>query len=324
MEIYEPMLSQKGDKAILERPNLVGYLFEPCFEGIRVLIYKNKNDISIFNRKKKDIINLYPEFLDLPAYIKTKSCILDGVLLVLNKKKVPDSDLLQKRELTDNLSKVKAKSKKFPATIFVFDIIEKDGTSLIEEPLKKRKLILKESVENGTNIMVVPYTLQGKDLWNQVKKEKLKGMIAKEMNSRYMPNKSNWSWLEINNLNTTDVVIAGLTPKGKSKENFKDLILAKYNEKTDSFRYVAKIDSEETKINKEILLHIKNNFKTLLSQNIILPNDERSMFEQAFWLKPSLIAKVKFKEKDIHNRLIEPEITRLVSDKDPKDCRLEN
>ena len=323
MEIYEPMLSQKGDKAILERPNLVGYLFEPCFEGIRILIYKDKKDISVFNRKKKDIINLYPEFLDLPAYIKTKSCILDGVLVVLNKSKVPDPNLLQQRELTKNLSKVKAKSKQFPATVFVFDIIEKDGVSLVEEPLKKRKLILKESVENGTNVMVVPYTLQGKDLWNQVKKEKLKGMIAKEMNSRYMPNKYNWSWLEISNLNTTDVVIAGLTPKGKNKENFKDLILAKYHEKTDSFKYVGKIDSEETKINRDILLHIKKNFKTLISSSIILSNDERSMFKQAFWLKPSLIAKVKFKEKNIQNQLIEPVITRLVSDKDPEDCRFE-
>jgi ATP-dependent DNA ligase len=324
MEIYEPMLSQKGDKAILERPNLVGYLFEPCFEGIRVLIYKDKKDIAVFNRKKKDIVNLYPEFLDLPAYIKAKSCILDGVLLILNKNKTPDPNLLQQRELTKNLMKAKSKSKRFPATIFVFDIIEKNGISLIEEPLKKRKLVLKESVENSSNIMVVPYTLQGKDLWEQVKKEKLKGMIAKEMNSRYMPNKSNWSWLEISNLNTTDVVIAGITPKGKSKENFKELILAKYNEKTDSFRYVGKIDAEKAKIGKEILLNIKENFKPLISGNIILSNDERSLFEQALWLKPSLIAKVKFKEKDIQNYLIEPEIYRLVSDKEPKDCRIEN
>jgi ATP-dependent DNA ligase len=324
MEIYEPMLSQKGDKAILDRPNLVGYLFEPCFEGIRVLIYKDKKDIAVFNRKKRDIINLYPELLDLPAYIKTKSCILDGVLLVLNKNKIPDPNLLQQRELTKKLLNAKSKSKKFPATVFVFDIIEKDGISLTEEPLKKRKLTLKENVENGTNIMVVPYTLQGKDLWNQVKKEKLKGMIAKEMNSRYMPNKSNWSWLEIANINTTDTVIAGLTPKGKGKENFKDLILAKYSEKTDSFRYVGKINSEESKIGKEIHQHIKTNFKSLISQEIILSNDERTLFEQAIWLKPSLIAKVKFKEKDIQNKLIDPEIYRIVSDKEPKDCKLEN
>ncbi|MEW6296048.1 MAG: DEAD/DEAH box helicase family protein [Candidatus Diapherotrites archaeon] len=30
---------------------ILGYLFEPCFEGIRVLIYKDKKDISVFNRK---------------------------------------------------------------------------------------------------------------------------------------------------------------------------------------------------------------------------------------------------------------------------------
>ena len=323
MEIYEPMLSQKGDRAILDRPNLVGYLFEPCFEGIRVLIYKDKKDIAIFNRKKKDIITLYPEFLDLPICIKSKSCILDGVLLILNKNKVPDAELLQQRELTSNLLKVKSKSKQFPATIFVFDIVEKDKISLTEEPLKKRKIILKETVENGPNIMIVPYTLQGKDLWKQIQDQKLKGMIAKEMNSRYMPNKVNWSWLEINNLNISDTVIAGIIPKGKTQESIKEILLAKYHPKTESFRYVGKIDSEKEKIDKKIQLFIKNNFQKLKTENSILPNDERSLFQGALWFKPKIIAKVKFKEKQ-NNELIMPSITRLVSDKDPKECIIEN
>lgn len=322
MEVYEPMLSQKGDKAILERPNLVGYLFEPCFEGIRVLVYKDKKDIAIFNRKKRDIINLYPEFLDLPAYIKTKSCILDGVLVVLNKDKRPDPELLQKREMND-LLKVKTNSKQSPATIFIFDILEKDGISLSEEPLKKRKIILKESLENGPNTLIVPYTLQGKDLWNQVKEQKLKGMIAKEMNSRYIPNKINWSWLEINNLNIHDMIIAGLTTKEKTKEAIKELILAVYHPKTDSFRYAGKIDLGKEKVDRNIQLFIKDKIKSLKTDASILNNDERAIFPHAIWLKPSIITKIKYKDKQ-DNELISPVITRLVSDKEPKDCRIEN
>ena len=78
MEVYEHMQPKRGSTNILDRSNLIGYIFEPKFDGIRVLIYKDKEDIAIFNQIKKDLIALFPEFLDLPAFVKAKSCVLDA------------------------------------------------------------------------------------------------------------------------------------------------------------------------------------------------------------------------------------------------------
>ncbi len=321
MEIYEPMKTQLGDRAILDRPNLVGYLFEPCFDGTRVLIYKDKGSIAIFNKKKKDLIELYPEMLDLPAYIKTKSCILDGILIVLNEKKVPDASLLQQRELSKNPSKNKTKSKQFPATVIIFDILEIDNYSLANEPLKSRKLKLKKVIENGPHITIAPYTLQGKDLWKQIENQKLNGMVAKEMNSRYIPNGKNWSWLKINNLNQTNVIIAGLVKKA---ENFSDIILAKYNEKTDAFRYAGRVSEEN--VDPKTKQHIKSRMKSIISEDPTIAKEDLIYLsenkEQISWLKPLLTAKIKFKEKTLKNEFILPEIVRLRNDKDAKECVL--
>ena len=169
MEVYEHMQQKRGSTNILDRSNLIGYIFEPKFDGIRVLIYKDKEDIAIFNQMKKDLIALFPEFLDLPAFVKAKSCVLDAEIVVLNNSKVPDNSLLQEREHARSVQEIKFKSKKTPASLFVFDILEKDESSLIDEPLRKRKLILKEIITDGPNVTLVPYTMHGKDLWEDRK-----------------------------------------------------------------------------------------------------------------------------------------------------------
>lgn len=315
------MKTQPGDRAILDRPNLVGYLFEPCFEGIRVLIYKDRGNMAIFNKNKKDLITLYPEMLDLPAQIKTKSCILDGILIVFNENKLPDSRLLQERELSSQ-SKAKAKSRKFPATVIVFDILEKDDESLINEPLKSRKLILREVIENGQHLTLAPYTLHGKDLWKQIESQKLDGMIAKEMNSRYFPNGKNWSWLKINNLNQTDAVIAGLMKKG-NLDDFFGIILAKYHKKTDSFKYVGKITEN---LDKKTISHINSRLKSLSTETAILSKEDIEKLNNAgtnlqdiIWLKPILITKIRYKE-NVNNEIVLASILRLRNDKNAKDC----
>jgi ATP-dependent DNA ligase len=321
MEIYEPMKTQTGDKDILNRSNLVGYLFEPCFEGTRVLVYKDKSNIAIFNKKKKDLITQFPEMLDLPAYLKTKSCILDGVLIVMNKEKIPDSKILQEREFLKDPAKVKTKSKSFPATLIVFDILEVDNSSLVNEPLKSRKLILKRLIEAGPHITIVPYTLQGKDLWKQIESQNLHGMIAKEMNSKYFPNGRNWSWLKIDNHNSSNVLIAGLI---KKSDKITDIILAKFNEKTDSFRYAGRIS--EKSLDSKTILNIKTHSKNLVLNEPALSKEDLGSIqdkENITWLKPLLVAKIKFNEKTPKNEFLEPELVRLRNDKDAKECILE-
>lgn len=323
MEIYEPMLAKRGDVTMLERTNVVGYLFEPLFDGIRVLIYKDRGDIAIFNKNKKDIISLYPEMLDLPAYIKTKSCVLDGVLLVLNQNKQPDSKLLQQRELTNNHKKAKLKSKQFPATILIFDILELNGENLTKEILRKRKIILKEIIKDGPNIVLCPYTMHGKDLWKQIEQQEIYGMIAKETASCYLSGDKNWAWLKIINLNHTDVIIAGLIKK--EKEIFSKLILSKYDPKISALRYSGVLDKKD--IDQKTLNYLNTKIGSLkimkINSEILHKEDFDSIKintgEEIVWLRPEIIAKIKFEEKS-KNEFLLPSILRLRLDKTTKDC----
>ncbi len=314
MEIYEPMHPKKGSLNILERSGLIGYIFEPKFDGIRILIYKDKDNVALFNQVKKDIIALFPEFLDLSAFIKSKSCVLDAEIVVLNSSKVPDQTLLQEREQAKSVHEIKFKSKKIPASIFVFDILEKDEVPLIQEPLRKRKLIMKDIILNGPNINIVPYTMHGKDLWAQVEKQRLPGMMAKESGSKYSKGE-NWAWLEINKKPMTDAVIVGVG--NKTSEKIKSILLALYDPKIDNFKYAGKI--EEKDIEKSQIKILRHLIKKNLTDKPIINIDAA---EDVRWLEPSIVARVKFKEI-VDGKFTSPKIARIRLDKYPRECTIE-
>jgi bifunctional non-homologous end joining protein LigD len=320
MENYEPMMAKKGSVDLLEKTNLIGYIFEPKLDGTRVFIHKDRDNIAIFNQRKKDIIASFPELLDLAAYIKTRSCVLDAELVILNNRGSPDQELLQEREQEGNVQEIKIKSKKFPATIFIFDILEKDTMNLTKEPLRKRKLILKDIIKQGTNISLMSYTMHGKDLWQQIQEQKIDGMIAKEASSKYVAGKS-WSWLKIMKNNAINAIVIGM----EKKKEFLAIILAVYDENTGSFKYAGKIQD----IDKKQLKLLKKLAQPVLTNNpsIELPKEEQAEKKEKEkseikWLLPSLIARVNFKELQ-DNKLVQPKLARIRFDKYPKDCVLD-
>lgn len=343
MDLYKPMLAKQGDSEILDRKTLIGYIFEPKLDGTRVIIYKDKEDVQVFNRKNEDIIAKYPELLDLAAFIKAKSCVLDGELVILNNLGMPDPKLLQQREQLDASGKVFSKSKKQPATVFLFDIIEKDGVSLTQEPLNRRKIILKGIVTEGPNLMLCPYTMHGKDLWKQVTDQKMEGMMAKELNSRYLPGERNWAWLKIKNFSTVDTAVIGVVENTRAKGKFESLLLATYDKGTDSFKYMGQtpFDLEA----KDRLLTIKN-IKRLIADESPLINKNPSSNEtddgtfilnfdsknpedtehlRLNWLRPEMVAEIKSKDKAIQpsSEIKDAKLLRIRFDKDVKECVLD-
>ncbi|MCX6741929.1 MAG: hypothetical protein NTX24_02005 [Candidatus Pacearchaeota archaeon] len=337
MDLYMPMLAKQGDAEILDRKTLIGYIFEPKLDGTRVIIYKDKEDVQVFNRKNEDLMAKYPELLDLAAFIKTKSCVLDGELVILNNLGMPDPKLLQQREQLEPSGKTYAKSKKQPATIFVFDIIEKDGVSLKNEPLNKRKVALKNVITEGPNLMLCPYTMHGKDLWKQIKDQKMEGMIAKELNSKYLPGERNWAWLKIKNFSTIDTAVVGVISNTKAKGKFESLLLAVYDKGTESFKYIGQSPLDFDPKDKTLII---KNIKRLMTDesplsdekddgtfiiNFNSKNPEENRHLKVSWLRPEMIAEIKSKEVSISgsNGIQDAKTLRLRFDKDVKECVLE-
>ena len=324
MKRYEVMLARIGDKEILERKALTTFIFEPKLDGTRVLIYKDGNDIELINRRGKDITYRYPELLDIVKYIKPESCVLDAELVVLDKDGKVNFNLLQQREQIDNKFLIQLRSKQFPATLFVFDILEKDGTTLVDKPLKERKKELEKSIKNSSIITVCPYTFNGKELWEKVKELGMEGVMAKDLSSKYEQGKRSWSWLKIKNFNTIDAIIIGFTEgTGKREKSFGALLLAAYKE--NKLIYIGKVG---TGFDEKLLESLTKKMKMLKTKKSPLDEEEEEKVKERIktkvvWIKPELIAEVKYLEITKDNELRAPVFLRLRTDKKLNDCVLE-
>lgn len=191
---HKPMLAKLGDEKDLAKK---GYVYETKEDGIRALIKTGKKTL-IYNRLYQDIHHKYPEIK-----VKAPPCILDGELVVFKNGK-SDFKLIEKRDMAKK--GFLASTKKYPATLIIFDILELKGKKLTKLPLTKRRKILEKTMKKSKNVKLSKQYKDGKKLWKTIKNKKLEGTIAKKKNSKYIQGRSK-NWLKIMNKKTIDVII---------------------------------------------------------------------------------------------------------------------
>jgi len=304
---YKPMLCKTGTKKDLYLKN---YIYEPKLDGTRALCYKNKKQLKFINRRKRDISFKYPEF-DFIKNINAENCVLDGEIIVYDKKGNPNFNLLQKREQIDKKILIEIRSKQYPATYVVFDILEKNNKKLINSSLLKRKKILENTIKESQHLQKIFYTTNGKKLWNIIKKRKTEGVVAKRKNSKYFPGKRKPAWLKIKFLKTIDCVITGYTHK---KRTISALVLGIYDQK--KLKYLGKVG---TGFSEKFLAQLKKDLDKIKTKKALL---EYKGNEKVNWVKPEFVCEVQYLEISKNKIMRAPVFLRLRNDKPVKECVL--
>lgn len=300
------MLAKQGSVDDLDKK---GFIFEPKFDGTRVLIHKKGNEIKLMNRRDKNITYRYPELKNIGKNIE-KDCVLDGELLILNEKHLPDFNLLQKREQLDNKLKIKFLSENSPVTIFVFDILKLEGKDLTPKTLKQRKKALESQLNESEKISLISYTKRGRELWKKIKNLKLEGVMAKKLHSKYEKGKRSGNWLKIKNTKTLDAIVIGYT---QEKREISSLVLAAYHK--NKLRYIGRVSAGLSE--KEINMLLKK-FESTEKPPIKPETAEAS--KKINYVKPEVIVEVKYLEITKDLMLRAPVFLRIRKDKQNKDC----
>jgi ATP-dependent DNA ligase len=82
-----------------------------------------------------------------------------------------------------------------------FDLLEVDGTSLLDTPLLERKRHLAGVLRPSPNVRISPFVRRGMRAWRDtLVGQGFKQVIAKRVNSRYHAGTTNPDWLRIEKL----------------------------------------------------------------------------------------------------------------------------
>ena len=262
----------------------------------------------------------YPELRDIWKNVKAKRVVLDGELVVFKEGK-PDFYALAEREHVEEKMRIELLSKIMPATLIVFDILHKDGEDLINLPLIERKKILEEVVKENERVVISTYVIgKGKKFFEEVKKRGLEGVMAKKLDSTYQLGKRSKDWLKIKYLKTLDCIICGFTEgTGWREEYFGALLCGIYYQ--GKLRYIGRVG---TGWNEEDLKQLTPLLKKLeIDKNPFdVFEEEPSIVEKVHWVKPKLVAEIKFMNLSEDLKMRAPSFKRLRDDKGPEECIL--
>ena len=276
----KPMLLKEIDKPFNDN----NYLYEIKFDGIRAIIHVSKNSIKIISRNGKDMTKLYPELKNIKTIVGNNRVIFDGEIIALDKGK-PSFQKLQMRSRLKNINDQIIEE--IPVYFICFDILY-ENKSLINLPLIKRKDVLNKYIDTDIFIKTKSY-YKGIELFKKIKKLNLEGIVVKEKNSIYIPNKRVDNWLKIKNIKDNEFIIHGYIFK---KEKY-TLYLGEY--KDNNLYYVGSLSVTP---NKPIMA------KVLKAKRV--NNQFVNFKDEGIYIKPTIEVTVTYLERTKDNKLRHP------------------
>jgi DNA ligase-1 len=272
----------------------------PKYDGFRVQIHKDGEKVSMFSRNLENMTHMFPELIEgTLKQVKAKTAILDTEALAYNKESeefLPFQETTKRRRKHD----IAEMAKTLPLKAFVFDMLYKDGKSLIDLPLKERSKILKNTIQGDEILIPAPGIIiddpkELQTLLDDSITKGLEGVVVKRLDSKYEAGARNFNWVKLKRhsdgelQDTIDCVVLGyITGKGKRTAfGAGALLVGVYDEPKDEFVTVSRIgtgltDEEWQEIHKRAD-KIKVDHK---------PARVNSVIEPSVWIKPEIVIEV--------------------------------
>jgi DNA ligase-1 len=304
VQVGKPVHSQLAERlptaeAIIAKMGTVVAQYK--YDGLRAQIHKHGEHVTIFSRNLEDQSHMFPELIEgTRKQIGAESVILDAEALAYN---ATSEEFLPFQETTRRRRKhgIEAMAEKLPLKAFVFDILYKDGVSLLDTPLVERLKILEQTLRPADETLMLTASQQIQDanalvlLFDEAISKGLEGLVVKKPESRYEAGARNFNWVKLKRHSagalgdTIDCVLLGyLFGRGKRAAlGAGSLLVGLYDPEQDLFVTVTKIG---TGLSDEQWGSIRERTRGLEVDH--RPARVSSLIEPSVWVEPQLVLEV--------------------------------
>jgi len=303
VQIGKPIRSELAERlpdaeTVIKKMGVVDAQYK--YDGFRTQIHKDGNHVSIFSRNLENMTYMFPEIVEgTRKQIQANSVILDAESLAYNP---ASEEFLPFQETTRRRRKynVEEMAQQMPLKAFVFDILYKDGASLIDKPMVERMKILEETIKPDDILMLTAnHIVRDAEtlslLFDEAISKGLEGVVVKKLESPYEAGARNFNWVKLKRhsagaLNDTiDCVLLGyIFGRGKRASlGAGALLVGVYDKKQDMFVTVTKIG---TGLSDEEWRSIRERTKGLVVDH--KPARVSSLIEPSVWLEPEIVIEV--------------------------------
>jgi bifunctional non-homologous end joining protein LigD len=298
------------------------WAYEIKWDGVRAIAYSEAGHLRLESRNLREITSHYPELRALGAELGAREAVFDGEVVAFDDDGRPSFELLQSRMNLASDAAVRRRMADCPVTYLIFDLLHLDGRSLIDLPYAERRKRLEALGLEGPSWQTPSHHRgEGKALLRLTRERGLEGLVAKRLDSRYLPGRRSRAWLKVKNIRSQELVIGGWLPGQGHRAETIGAILVGYYEDRDGgrrLRYAGRVGSGFT---EEELRRLAGMLEPLQTRQS--PFEGRQPPKQSVFVEPRLVAEIAFREWTATRTLRAPVYKGLRADKDPTDVALE-
>jgi ATP-dependent DNA ligase len=203
-------------------PEGEAYCYEVKLDGFRCIAFVDGEEQYLQSRNGRPLSRYFPELVLPPGQY-----VLDGEIVVRDASGREDFDALGQR-IHPAASRIERLAAETPAALVVFDLLARDGRSLLEQPFSERRAQLEQLVAGfdgaaPIELMETVGSAAQAERWLQ----SAEGAIAKERDAPYRPGERK-GMVKVKRVRTIDAVVVGWRP-GKHPDTVGALILGLYD-----------------------------------------------------------------------------------------------
>lgn len=232
---------------------------EPKFDGFRMQVHKDGDNISIFSRGLEDLSGMFPDVVSaIHKQIKAETLIMEGEALAFD----PETGKFQPFQVTSQRRRVhniEAMSASHPLRLLAFDLLLVDGRDLTRAPYTERREALEATIApreglGGIEPSTCIITEDPEEIivfYEDSLVDGLEGIVAKRLTGTYEAGKRGFNWIKMKRSynkqmsDTVDCVIVGYDyGKGKRASwGIGSLLVSVYDKANDTFPTVTRVAS---------------------------------------------------------------------------------
>ena len=320
------MLASLAD-APLEDATLV---YEPKYDGIRAIaeVPAASGKVRLWSRLGNEKTSQFPEIAEAllewwrrrKATDTVASAVLDGEIVALDEKGEPTSfQHLQKR-----IHLTLGEPDSARVAYIVFDLLRAGRTDYCGMALVERRAALERlfgkpgSRRSGLLRLSEQVAGDGRALYKRAIAQGWEGLVVKNARSLYRPGKRTPDWRKLKITHEQEFVVGGWTDPRSAREHLGALLLGVYRKgQGRSPRELVYVGSVGSGFDDRELTRLTRLLEPLKTDSCPFLHPPQAN-ARPHWVRPTLVAQVKFTEWTTDGKLRHPVYLGLRDDKDPR------
>jgi len=282
------------------------------WDGVRMLSYFDGRSARLINRRRNDRTMQYPEFADPTEYCSASSFILDGEFIAFDEAR-PSFHEIMRRDSLRTQAGIFSSVSKIPVSYMVFDVLYSDGHWRTDRPLRERQKLLEDIIAQSDRVQICRNFDDPAALFELMKARRMEGIVCKSLDSAYGLGRKDGRWRKLKTSMDLYAAVGGVTFNGPTVNS---LLLGLFDEKGSlyfiGYAGAGKLKQEEWRKLTERIPDLT------VSEVPFSERPERN--KDVVWVKPRLVAKVRFMNWTEGRTMRQPSIQALLPERFLGEC----